>query len=46
MASRLPARTPKSLDPTLYTIKGDPLLKNLEGDSRYKAFLRKMNLPE
>jgi len=30
----------------LYSIKGDPLLKNLEADSRYKAFLRKMNLPE
>jgi TolB-like protein len=30
----------------LYLIKGDPLLKNLEGDARYKAFLRKMNLPE
>src|SRR6266853_379555 len=24
----------------------DPLLKNLRGDPRYKAFLRKMNLPE
>lgn len=30
----------------LYYLKGDPLLKNLEGDPRYKAFLRKMNLPE
>jgi hypothetical protein len=30
----------------LYTIKGAPLLKNLEGDPRYKAFLRRMNLPE
>jgi tetratricopeptide (TPR) repeat protein len=27
-------------------IKGHPLLKSLEGDPRYKAFLRKMNLPE
>jgi tetratricopeptide (TPR) repeat protein len=27
-------------------IKGDPLLKNIEGDPRYKAFLKKMNLPE
>lgn len=26
-------------------LKGDPLLKNLEGDPRYKAFLKKMNLP-
>jgi TolB-like protein/Flp pilus assembly protein TadD len=33
-------------DEDLYIIKGDPLLKNLEGDPRYKAFLRKMNLPE
>jgi TolB-like protein len=30
----------------LITVKGDPLLKNLERDPRYKAFLRKMNLPE
>jgi hypothetical protein len=27
-------------------IKGDPLLKNLEPDPRYKTFLRKMKLPE
>ena len=33
-------------DVGLYTVKGDPPLKNLEGDPRYKAFLRKMNLPE
>jgi adenylate cyclase len=33
-------------DEDLYVIKGDPLLKNLEGDPRYTAFLRKMNLPE
>jgi len=33
-------------DSGLYAIKGDPLLKNLEGDPRYKAFLKKMNLPE
>jgi TolB-like protein/class 3 adenylate cyclase/Flp pilus assembly protein TadD len=26
-------------------LKGDPLLKNLESDPRYKAFLKKMNLP-
>jgi len=25
-------------------LKGDPLLKNLEGDPRHKAFLKKMNL--
>lgn len=30
----------------LYIIKGDPLMKNLQGDPRYKALLRKMNLPE
>jgi hypothetical protein len=30
----------------LWQIKGDPLLRNLEGDPRYKAFVRKMNLPE
>jgi tetratricopeptide (TPR) repeat protein len=33
-------------DVELYLIKGDPLLKRLEGDPRYKALLRKMNLPE
>jgi adenylate cyclase len=32
-------------DAGLWSIMGDPLLKNLEGDPRYKAFLRKMNLP-
>jgi TolB-like protein/DNA-binding winged helix-turn-helix (wHTH) protein len=30
----------------LQYIKGDLPLKNLEGDPRYKVFLRKMNLPE
>jgi TolB-like protein/predicted Zn-dependent protease len=30
----------------LWLIKGDPLFRNLEGDPRYKAFLKKMNLPE
>jgi TolB-like protein len=33
-------------DPYLYKIKGDLLFKNLAGDPRYKAFLKKMNLPE
>jgi len=33
-------------DEDLYMIKSDPLLKNIEDDPRYKAFLRKMNLPE
>jgi TolB-like protein len=30
----------------LPVIKGDPLFKKIEGDPRFKAFLRKMNLPE
>ncbi len=33
-------------DVGLYLIKGDPPLKGLEADSRFKAFLRKMNLPD
>ncbi len=34
-------------DPYLsYSIKGDTLLKNIAGDPRYEAILRKMNLPE
>jgi serine/threonine-protein kinase len=33
-------------DSDLYYIKGDALLKHLEGDPRYSAFLRKMNLLE
>ena len=33
-------------DAGLYFIKGDPLMRKLEGDERYKAFLRKMNLPD
>jgi len=33
-------------DMDLWTIKGDPLFRNLEGDPRYKAFLRKMHLAE
>jgi TolB-like protein/Flp pilus assembly protein TadD len=33
-------------DPCLFSIKGEPLLASLEADPRYKAFLRKMNLPE
>jgi TolB-like protein/tetratricopeptide (TPR) repeat protein len=39
-------RAYESRDEDLYDIVGDPLLKNLEGDPRYKAFLHKMNLPE
>jgi serine/threonine-protein kinase len=30
----------------LWSIKGDPFLKSLEDDPRYRAFLRKINLPE
>lgn len=33
-------------DVRLLYIKGDPLLKNLDGNSRYMAFLQKMDLPE
>ena len=33
-------------EPYLYYIKGDRLLKNLRSDPRFKAILRKMNLPE
>jgi serine/threonine-protein kinase len=33
-------------DIELYYLKGDPLLKNLVGDRRFKSFLRKMNLPD
>ncbi len=32
-------------DGWLTFLKGDPLLKNLEGDPRHIAFLKKMNLP-
>ncbi len=33
-------------DTSLFMVKGHPLLKSLEGDPRYKTFLRKMDLPE
>src|SRR5216110_2971660 len=33
-------------DSNLYLVKGDRLLERLESDPRYKAFLRKMKLPE
>jgi TolB-like protein/Tfp pilus assembly protein PilF len=33
-------------DPSMYTIKGEPLFRSIENDSRYKAMLRKLNLPE
>jgi TolB-like protein/Tfp pilus assembly protein PilF len=39
-------RAYEARDEDLYYVRGDPLLKNLEGDLRYKPFLRKMNLTE
>ena len=39
-------RAYQTRDVDLWFIKGDPQLRNLESDARYKAFLRKMNLPE
>ena len=30
----------------LWNIVGEPLFKNIADDPRYKAFLRKMKLPE
>jgi TolB-like protein/Flp pilus assembly protein TadD len=39
-------RAYRQKDVELYRVKGDPLLKNLEPDPRYKAFLHKMNLLE
>jgi tetratricopeptide (TPR) repeat protein len=33
-------------DTGLLSVKDDPMLRNLEHDPRYKAFLRRMNLPE
>jgi TolB-like protein len=33
-------------DASLFSVKFDPPLKNLEKDPRFKAFLKKMNLPE
>jgi TolB-like protein/Flp pilus assembly protein TadD len=39
-------RAYKQKDPSLVEIVGEPLFKNLSNDPRYKAFLRKMNLPE
>ena len=39
-------RAYKQKDVGLVEITGEPLLKSLANDPRYKAFLRKMNLPE
>jgi TolB-like protein len=33
-------------DEDLYFIRGDPLMRNLEADARYQAFLHKMNFPQ
>lgn len=33
-------------DSSLYVVKGDWPFRGIEADPRYKAFLRKMNLPE
>jgi predicted Zn-dependent protease len=37
-------RAYRQKDVELFWIKNDPLLRNLETDPRYKAFLRRMNL--
>jgi TolB-like protein/lipoprotein NlpI len=39
-------RAYRQRDGGLPVVRGDPLLKNLHSDPRFKAFLRKMNLPE
>jgi hypothetical protein len=33
-------------DPGIVNVKTDPMFAGLRGDPRYKAVLRKMNLPE
>jgi hypothetical protein len=39
------ARACRQKDNGLIEIVGEPLFNNLANDPRYKAFLRKMNLP-
>ena len=39
-------RAYRQKDGDLVEIVGEPLLRNIADDPRYKAFLRKMNLPE
>jgi hypothetical protein len=39
-------RAAEQRDPNLFFLKDNPFLKNIESDPRFKAFLRKMNLPE
>jgi tetratricopeptide (TPR) repeat protein len=38
-------RAYRQKDVVLYRMKGEPLLKNLDADARYQAFLEKMQLP-
>jgi tetratricopeptide (TPR) repeat protein len=38
-------RAYKQRDGGLYSMKGDPLLRNIEKDPRYRGFLQKMKLP-
>jgi TolB-like protein/class 3 adenylate cyclase/Tfp pilus assembly protein PilF len=38
-------RAYQNKDGWLVFLKGDPLMKNLDGDERFNAFLKKMNLP-
>ena len=33
-------------DPSMYTIKGEPLFRAIENEIRYRAILRKLDLPE
>ena len=39
-------RAYKQREVDMLFLKVDPLLRNLRGNSRYNALLRKMNLPE
>jgi hypothetical protein len=39
-------RAYRQKDPALIEIFGEPLFKNMAHDSRFKDFLRKMNLPK
>ena len=39
-------RAARQREAGLYRIRGNPDFKSIEPDPRYKAFLRKINLPE
>ncbi|MBV8307345.1 MAG: hypothetical protein JO274_07680 [Gammaproteobacteria bacterium] len=39
-------RAVEQRDPGIINIKTDPMFAALRGDARYKAVLRRMNLPE